>query len=56
MIERLQKIKDLVKNGKFHESLTLIDNIQNNEKNFDLITAKAYIYFNLKQNFPLHFK
>ena len=49
MIERLQKIKDLVKNGKFHESLTLIDNIQNNEKNFDLITAKAYIYFNLKE-------
>lgn len=45
----LQKIKNLVKNRKFHESLALIDNIQNHEENFDLISLKAYIYFNLNK-------
>ena len=49
MINNLQKIKELVKNSKFIESLKSIDNIRNHEKNFDLISLKAYVYLKLKE-------
>ena len=49
MINNLQKIKELVKNSKFNESLKSINNIPNHEKNFDLISLKAYVYLNLKE-------
>jgi tetratricopeptide (TPR) repeat protein len=49
MINNLQKIKELIKNGKLIESLKSINNTPNHEKNFDLISLKAYIYLNLKK-------
>ena len=43
------QIVRLVKNNKFKDSLNLINNITNHDKNFDLVNLKAFIYFNLKE-------
>ena len=45
----LKKIRELIKNKKFLDSLTLIDDIPNYTKNFELISLKGFVYLNLKE-------
>ena len=49
MVDDLKKINELIKNRNFIKSLESINQIPNHEKNFDLITLKAYVYLNLKE-------
>jgi hypothetical protein len=49
MVDDLKKINGLIKSRNFIKSLESINQIPNHEKNFDLITLKAYVYLNLKE-------
>ena len=46
----LDLAKKLVTEKKYTESLKIVDNlIRLNEKNFELLNLKAFIYFNLQE-------
>tara|TARA_B100001109_G_scaffold248359_1_gene239086 strand:- start:407 stop:1672 length:1266 start_codon:yes stop_codon:yes gene_type:complete len=49
MKNNFQQIVKLVKNNKLKEALTLINNIANHHKDFNLVNLKGFIYFNLKE-------
>ncbi len=43
------EIIKLIKNNKFKESLTLINNITDHQSDFNLVNLKGFIYLNLKE-------
>ena len=49
MKNKYPEIIKLIKNNKFKESLTLINNIGNHQSDFDLVCLKGFIYLNLKE-------